>query len=63
MMNQNEFLEQAKTFPWTRYVGRNGLVAMIDKNGREVPLFTVTDTLSYLSRVVKVEIKDENEKG
>lgn len=52
-MNQSEFEAIKATFPWTERIlptGRGGLVQMIDRNGVEVPLFTITKLLMLLTQ-------------
>ena len=52
-MDQVEFEKLKATFPWTERtiptkVG--GLVQVIDRNGNEVPLFTMTAFLEMITR-------------
>lgn len=51
-MEQAEFDELKKTFPWTQRVLRTpqcGLVQVIDCNGQEVPIFTMTNFLAMIT--------------
>lgn len=52
-MTDEQFKELQATFPWTARIiptGAGGLVQMLDRNGQEVPLFTMTDLLQVLTR-------------
>jgi hypothetical protein len=58
-MTDEQFKQIQATFPWTTHVfptGVGGLVQMVDRNGQEVPLFTMTDILQMLTR--KLEPKE-----
>lgn len=51
-MDQAEFEAIKATFPWTERVittGVGGLVQVIDRNGNEVPLFTMTRFLMMIT--------------
>jgi len=51
-MDQAEFEAIQATFPWTERVittGVGGLVQVIDRNGNEVPLFTMTRFLMMIT--------------
>lgn len=52
-MDQKEFEEIKATFPWTEQVfptGLGGIVRVVDKNGVEVPIFTMTKFLEMITR-------------
>jgi hypothetical protein len=52
-MNDEQFKQLQSTFPWTTQViptNVGGLVQMIDRYGKEVPLFAITDLLQVLTR-------------
>jgi len=54
-MDQAEFEKIKVTFPWTERIltppiGPGGLVQVIDRNGFEVPLFTMTRFLEMITR-------------
>lgn len=53
-MEQVEYEAIKATFPWTERTqvihGRGGFVQVIDKNGNEVPLFTMTKFLGMITR-------------
>lgn len=51
-MNQKEFDAVKDTFPWTEqtFLTTNGaIVRVVDKNGNEVPLFTMTRFLVMIT--------------
>lgn len=51
-MNQEEFDAIKATFPWREQIiqtTRGGLVRVLDKNGQEVPLFTMTRFLAMIT--------------
>ena len=51
-MNQEEFDAIKATFPWRDQIvptTRGGLVRVIDKNGNEVPIFTMTRFLAMIT--------------
>lgn len=51
-MNQAEFDKIKATFPWTERVYQTrsgGVVQVIDRNGEEVPLFTITAFLEMIT--------------
>lgn len=48
--------EIRKTMPWKEMVHPNGLVQMIDKFGREVPMFTMTALVVVVTH--KMAIKE-----
>lgn len=51
-MNTEEFAALKATMPWTERVlhtPRGGLIQIIDKNGVEVPLFTMTRFLAMIT--------------
>lgn len=51
-MNQTEFEAIQATFPWTERVittGIGGLIQVIDNQGREVSLFTMTRFLEMIT--------------
>ncbi len=61
-MNQTEFDEVKKTFPWTEQVmlvGPGGLVRLIDVNGNEVPIFKMTKFLELITRKLTVKEAEE----
>lgn len=45
-----------KSMPWQEVVHPNGQVQMVDKTGKEVPLFTLTALLVVITR--KMAIKE-----
>ena len=53
-MEQAEYDAIKPTFPWTERTqvinGRGGFVQVIDVNGNEVPLFTMTKFLNMITR-------------
>lgn len=51
-MNQAEYIALRATFPWTERViptKQGGVVQVLDRNGQEVPLFTITKFLSFIT--------------
>jgi hypothetical protein len=51
-VNQPEFNALRTTFPWTERVfgtPKGGIVQVIDRNGHEVPLFTMTKFLTFIT--------------
>lgn len=51
-MEQAEFDQLKKTFPWTTRVMQTplqGLVQVIDCHGQEVPIFTMTNFLAMIT--------------
>lgn len=59
-MNDAEFKRIQATFPWTERVipsGLGGVVQVIDRNGEEVPLFTMTAFLHFITK--KLEPKEK----
>lgn len=64
-MDQVEFEKLKATFPWTERtiptrVG--GLVQVIDRNGQEVPLFTMTRFLEMITNKLAPKVSEEQEK-
>lgn len=63
-MKAAEFDEVRKTFPWTERIiptVKGGLVQVIDRNGQEVPIFTMTKFLEMIT--VKLAQQPEPEKA
>lgn len=63
-MDQIEFEKIKATFPWTERIlhppiGPGGLVQVIDRNGFEVPIFTMTRFLEMITQ--KLVAKPETE--
>lgn len=57
-MTTTEYAAIQATFPWTQALQHTrvgGLVAMIDKNGNEVPIFTMTAFLSVITNRLAVQ--------
>jgi hypothetical protein len=51
-MNQPEYDAVRATFPWSERVfstPKGGIVQVIDRNGNEVPLFTMTKFLTFIT--------------
>lgn len=51
----DDFIKQVKgasPFPWRQFVHPNGLVQIIDSQGKEVPLFTLTEFACFLTNVM-----------
>lgn len=53
-MTEQEYQALRTTFPWNQHLTtargmRGGLVQMLDRNGNEVPLFTLTKLVNYLT--------------
>lgn len=53
-MDQTEFETIQATFPWTERIlninGMGGLIQVIDRNGNEVPILTMTKFLQMITR-------------
>lgn len=63
-MKAAEFDEVRKTFPWTERIVptvKGGLVQVIDRNGQEVPIFTMTKFLEMIT--AKLAPQEEAEKS
>lgn len=61
-MKAAEFDEVRKTFPWTERIiptTKGGVVQVIDRNGKEVSLFTITKFLAMIT--VKLAPQQEKE--
>jgi len=55
-MTRDEYDQIAATFPWRTEIvhsGIGGVVRMVDCNGAEVPLFTITRLLEYITQKLK----------
>lgn len=53
-MTEPEYQALRLTFPWNQHLTtqrglRGGIVKMLDRNGAEVPLFTMTRFIEYLT--------------
>lgn len=48
-MSELNLEELKKTMPWKEVVHPHGLVQMIDKFGREVPMFTMTALVAVIT--------------
>jgi len=51
-VTEEAFLAAKATFPWTEHVvtnGRHTIIKLIDRNGQEVPLFTMTAFLTMIT--------------
>lgn len=63
-MTDQEFKEIKSTFPWSTRVVRGahigGLVQVVDRHGREVPIFTMTNLLELLTTKMSKE-KEQTE--
>lgn len=54
-MDTSKFKAIKETFPWKSQivsVGAGGLIKIIDKNGREVDLMTIVETIVFLSEAM-----------
>lgn len=54
-MADHDFIKKVRAnspFPWSQVVHPNGIVQVFDVNGREVPLFTLTEFAIFLSNVM-----------
>lgn len=65
-MNQAEFEALQTTFPWREQTvvvnGVGGIVRVLDRNGAEVPIFTMTRFLSMITaKLVKQPTTPEKE--
>lgn len=52
-MGQAEFDQLKTTFPWSNRLiqtGQYGLIQLLDKDGNEVPLFTMVNFLSMITQ-------------
>jgi len=54
-MDKKQYDELRATFPWQEQTFANGLVQVIDRNGKEVPLFTVLNFVKFIT--LKLEQK------
>ena len=64
-MDQAEFEKIKATFPWserTFQTRSGGIVQVIDHNGQEVPLFTMTAFLEMITRKLAPKVSEEQEK-
>lgn len=62
-MDKAEFDALKATFPWREQViptRVGGLVQVIDRNGNEVPIFTMTGFLKMITAKLAVESQEEN---
>lgn len=51
-MDKKEFDEAKPTFPWVEHIAhskKGGIVSIVDRNGQEVPLFTITGFVEYIT--------------
>lgn len=66
-MDQAEFDKIKATFPWTERTFQTrsgGIVQVIDRNGQEVPLFTMTAFLKLITnKLAPKEVEQEQEKA
>lgn len=65
-MDQAEFEQIKATFPWTERVFQTrsgGIVQVIDCNGNEVPLFTMTRFLEMITRKLAAKPAEENKEA
>lgn len=65
-MNQVEFESIKSTFPWTERIVTapgviGGLVQVIDRNGNEVPLFTMTRFLEMITSKLAPKPEEEGQ--
>lgn len=64
-MDQVEFEKLKATFPWTERTiptRGGGLVQVIDRNGQEVLLFTMTRFLEMITNKLAPKVGEEQEK-
>lgn len=61
-MNDAEFKAAQATFPWREIRYGNGVIALHDCIGREVPLLTMTAFMVMITEKLKLVPKEENEK-
>ena len=62
-MTDDEFRQLRATMPWTEHSvaqGRQTLIQIIDRHGREVPLFTVVAFTLRMSRHLAGQPQKEN---
>lgn len=65
-MDQVEFEKLKATFPWTErtlQTRSGGLVQVIDANGNEVPLFTMTRFLEMITAKLAPKIVPEQQEA
>lgn len=65
-MDQVEFEKLKATFPWTErtlQTRSGGLVQVIDRNGNEVPLFTMTRFLEMITLKLAPKVDEQQEKA
>lgn len=63
-MNQTEFEKVKATFPWTERAFQTrsgGIVQVIDCNGQEVPLFTMTAFLEMITAKLAPKVVPEQQ--
>ncbi|MCL2874810.1 MAG: hypothetical protein FWF12_00650 [Betaproteobacteria bacterium] len=65
-MDQAEFEQVKATFPWGERVFQTthgGIVQVVDRNGREVPLFTMTRFLKMITEKLAAKVGDEQKEA
>lgn len=65
-MDQVEFEKLKATFPWTErtlQTRSGGLVQVIDRNGNEVSLFTMTRFLEMITLKLAPKVGEQQEKA
>lgn len=65
-MDKAEFDALKATFPWTERTiptKAGGVVQVIDRNGNEVPLFTMTRFLEMITTKLAVKPAEENKEA
>jgi hypothetical protein len=55
MNEQLKAMHQANPFPWNPVIWPNGLVQVMDAQGKEVPMFTMTEYLTITTKEVNKE--------
>ena len=62
-MNPEEFEQLKSTFPWSEQVYANGLVQVLDRHGREVPIFTMTRFLTMITTKLAKKPEEAQDKA